>query len=68
MALLLELAFIPKVQNPLTDQGLEDTQTKSSQEESRPFISEHVGMVIYKLDILYMHECSCRISSIKVKK
>ena len=68
MALLIELAFIPKVQKPLTDQGLEDTQTTSSQEESTPSISDYVGMVIYKLNILYMNECSCRGSSIRVKR
>ena len=67
MVLLLELAFIPKVQKPLSDQGLEDTQIKSSQEESTPPISEYVGMVVYKLNILFMYECSYRCSSIRVK-
>ena len=68
MALLLELAFMPKAQKPLTDQGLEDTQTKSSQEESTPSVSEYAGMVIYKLNILYMYEYSYRGSNIRVKR
>ena len=36
MTLLLDLAFIPKTLKPVTDQGLEETQTKSSKEESTP--------------------------------
>ena len=32
--MLLDLAFIPKVHKPVTDQELEETQTKSSQEQS----------------------------------
>ena len=47
MALYLELAFIPKAQKPLIDQGLEVDQTKPIQEESTPSVSEYVGMVIY---------------------
>ena len=34
--LLLDLTFIPKARKPVTDQGLEETQTKSNQEESTP--------------------------------
>ena len=34
MTLLLDLAFIPKIRKPVTDQGVEETQTKSIQEES----------------------------------
>ena len=34
MTLLLDLAFISKVRKPVTDQGVEETQTQSSQEET----------------------------------
>ena len=43
MTLLLGLAFIPKTRKPVTDQGLEETQTKSSQQEPIPLISETTG-------------------------
>ena len=38
MSLLLDLAFIPKVCKVVTNQGLEETQTKSNKEESTPEI------------------------------
>ena len=43
MSLLLDLVFIPKAHKPVTDQEPEDTQTKSNQQESTPFISETTG-------------------------
>ena len=36
MTLLLDLTFIPKTRKSVTDQGIEEIQTKSSQEESTP--------------------------------
>ena len=43
MTLLLDLAFIPKTHKPVTDQGLEETQTQFSQ---RSFIIETTGSTI----------------------
>ena len=44
MILSLDLAFIPKAYKSLTDQELQETQTKSIQEESTPSISKDIGM------------------------
>ena len=42
--MLLDVAFTSKTHKPLTDQGLEETQTKFSQEdESIPSIIETTG-------------------------
>ena len=38
-SLLLDIAFIPKVHEVMIEQGLEETQTKSTQEE------EHISFV-----------------------
>ena len=43
MTLLLDLAFTSTVNKPVTDQESEETQTKSSQQELTPFISETTG-------------------------
>ena len=43
MTLLLDLTFISMVHKPVTDQEPEERQTKSSQRESTPFISENTG-------------------------
>ena len=45
MTLLLDLAFIPKTRKPVTDQGLEETQTQSSQEETS-LITKTTGSTI----------------------
>ena len=42
MTLLLDLAFIPETNKPVTDQGLEKTQTLSSQEDTS-LITETIG-------------------------
>ena len=42
--ILLDVVFTTKTHKPLTDQGLEETQTKSSQEDkSTPSIIETTG-------------------------
>ena len=42
--MLLDLGFISKTHKPITDQGLKETQTKSSQEdESTPSIIKTTG-------------------------
>ena len=42
--MLLDVAFTSKTHKPLTDQGLEETQTKSSQEDkSTPSIIKTTG-------------------------
>ena len=41
--MLLDLAFTSPVHKPVTDQEPEETQTKSSQQELTPFISETTG-------------------------
>ena len=51
MILSLDLAFIPKAYNSLTDQELQETQTKSIQEESTTFISENIGILLNKIKI-----------------
>ena len=43
MTLLLDLAFIPKVHKPVTDQESEETHIVSSLEELTLFISETTG-------------------------
>ena len=45
MTLLLGLAIISKVCNAVTNQEPEETQTKSSQQEPIPFISETIGSI-----------------------
>ena len=40
--MLLDLAFIPKVHKPVTDQGLEETLVKPIQEEGS-FITKTTG-------------------------
>ena len=49
MTLLLDIAFIPKAHKPVTDQGLEETQTKSIQEESTPVTTGNniILLIIY---------------------
>ena len=49
MTLLPDLAFIPKARKPVTDQGLEETQTKSIQEESTPVTTGNniILLIIY---------------------
>ena len=48
MTLLLDLAFIPKACKPVSDQGLKEAQTQSSQEETS-LISESIGCtILYK--------------------
>ena len=42
MTLLLDQAFIPETSKPVTDQGLEETHTSSSQEETS-VITETTG-------------------------
>ena len=43
MTLLLGIAIISKVRKAVTNQEPEETQTKSSQQEPIPFISETIG-------------------------
>ena len=44
LLLLLDLAFIPKVHKPLSEQGFEEIQTNSTEEEeSISSISENTG-------------------------
>ena len=50
MTLLLDLAFISRTSKPVTDEGPEETQIKSSQEESK---HETTGNNIILL-IIYM--------------
>ena len=49
MTLLLEVAFIPKACKPATGQGLEETQTKSIQEEFTPVTTGNniILLIIY---------------------
>ena len=49
MTLLPDLAFIPKARKLVTDQGLEETQTKSIQEESTPVTTGNniILLIIY---------------------
>ena len=51
MTLLLDLAFIPKVRKPVTDQGLEETQTQSSREKTS-LITETTGSTIQYIKIV----------------
>ena len=46
MTLSLALAVISKIQKPITDQNIRDTQTNASQEESTLSPSEYKGIVI----------------------
>ena len=54
MILSLTLAVISKIQKPITDQNIRDTQTNSSQEESTLSPSEYKGIVININYILYV--------------
>ena len=54
MTLLLDLAFILKVRKPVTDRGLEKTQTQSSQKEMS-LITETTGSNIKHCLLYIMH-------------
>ena len=56
MSLLLDLVLILKAHKPKNDQGLEETQTQLSQEQSTPYISETTGNNKL-LNILYLMLC-----------
>ena len=51
MILSLDLTSIQKAHKSLTDPELAETQAKSNQEESIPFISENIGIDLHKIKL-----------------
>ena len=59
--ILLDVAFTSKTHKPLTDQGLKETQTKSSQEDkSTPSIIETTGNNV-KYFIIFSYSLTIRV-------